>query len=135
MAKPVTGRIQVGKTNMAILNGDEDVTLWDDEELIRGQRRAKNVALRWSAAHDRCSSCSSNVAANVGGTLTERRPAVVFGSPNARRPFTSESCSTTLTVRRSRSTRFGAPPALRAARSVWRPERPGLGSPPAHLGR
>ena len=42
MTKRHTGHIRVGKTNVAILNGEEDVTLWDDEELIRGQRRAKN---------------------------------------------------------------------------------------------
>lgn len=36
------GHIRVGKTNLALLNGDEDLSLWSDEELIRGQRRAKN---------------------------------------------------------------------------------------------
>lgn len=39
-------RIGVGNTNLAILNGDEDLSLWDDEELIRGQRRDRNG--RWS---------------------------------------------------------------------------------------
>lgn len=35
-------RVRVGKTNLAILNGDEDVRQWSDEELRRGQRRDKN---------------------------------------------------------------------------------------------
>ena len=34
--------IQLGKTNLAILAGDEDVRAWDDEELLRGQRRDRN---------------------------------------------------------------------------------------------
>jgi hypothetical protein len=39
-------RVRVGKTNLAILNGEHDLSLWDDEELIRGQRRDRNG--RWS---------------------------------------------------------------------------------------
>jgi hypothetical protein len=39
-------RVRVGKTNLAILNGDEDLSLWSEEELIRGQRRDRNG--RWS---------------------------------------------------------------------------------------
>lgn len=38
--------ISLGKTNAAILNGDEDVSLWTDEELLRGQRKGKNG--RWT---------------------------------------------------------------------------------------
>jgi hypothetical protein len=34
--------ISLGKRNAAILNGEEDLTQWTDEELIRGQRRDKN---------------------------------------------------------------------------------------------
>ncbi len=30
-----------GKTNLAILQGDDDLSSWDEEELIRGQRRNK----------------------------------------------------------------------------------------------
>ena len=41
-----SNKIAIGKTNMAILNGTEDVRLWSDEELLRGQRRAKNG--RWT---------------------------------------------------------------------------------------
>lgn len=37
--------ITLGNTNASILRGDEDLTLWSDEELLRGQRRAKNG--RW----------------------------------------------------------------------------------------
>lgn len=37
--------ITLGNTNTAILNGDEDLSLWSDEELLRGQRRARNG--RW----------------------------------------------------------------------------------------
>lgn len=38
MAKP----IYVGATNRAILEGSEDVSLWDEEELLRGQKRSSN---------------------------------------------------------------------------------------------
>lgn len=38
----MSGRIRVGNTNLALMRGDEDVREWSDEELIRGQRRAKN---------------------------------------------------------------------------------------------
>lgn len=38
--------VRVGKTNLALLRGDEDVRQWDDEELERGRRRDKNGA--WS---------------------------------------------------------------------------------------
>lgn len=34
--------VYIGKTNRAILSGDEDVTEWSMEELIRGQRKARN---------------------------------------------------------------------------------------------
>lgn len=37
--------IRVGQRTAAVLAGDEDLTQWDDEELIRGQRRNKNG--RW----------------------------------------------------------------------------------------
>jgi hypothetical protein len=36
----LVGHIRVGKTNLAILNGDMDLSTWSEEELIRGQRRA-----------------------------------------------------------------------------------------------
>lgn len=39
-------RISVGKTTLAILNGEMDLTEWTDEELERGQRRDRNG--RWS---------------------------------------------------------------------------------------
>ena len=35
-------RIEVGKTNHAILKGDADLSLWSDEELRRGQRKDRN---------------------------------------------------------------------------------------------
>lgn len=35
-------RVGVGKRNAAIMRGEEDVTMWSDEELIRGQRRDRN---------------------------------------------------------------------------------------------
>lgn len=35
-------RVYVGETNLAILSGEEDISLWDEEELIRGQRRSRN---------------------------------------------------------------------------------------------
>ena len=35
-------RFQPGRVNAAILAGDEDLTQWTDEELIRGQRRDRN---------------------------------------------------------------------------------------------
>jgi hypothetical protein len=38
--------ISLGKTNAAILNGTEDLSLWSDEELLRGQRKGKNG--RWT---------------------------------------------------------------------------------------
>lgn len=34
--------IRMGKANTKILTGQEDLTLWDDEELLRGQRKDKN---------------------------------------------------------------------------------------------
>src|SRR4051812_24167145 len=34
--------VYIGKTNRANLAGDEDVSLWTDEELLRGQRRGRN---------------------------------------------------------------------------------------------
>jgi hypothetical protein len=34
--------VQLGKTNSAILNGSADLSLWSEEELIRGQRRSAN---------------------------------------------------------------------------------------------
>lgn len=34
--------VSLGHTNTAIVNGDEDLSLWSDEELLRGQRRARN---------------------------------------------------------------------------------------------
>ena len=37
-----SNRIAIGQTNLAILRGEEDVSLWSDEELRRGQRRDKN---------------------------------------------------------------------------------------------
>ncbi len=36
------GHIQIGETNMAILAGREDLSLWDEEELRRGQRKSRN---------------------------------------------------------------------------------------------
>lgn len=38
----MSAKIYVGKTNLAILNGDDDVRDWTDEELRRGQRQDKN---------------------------------------------------------------------------------------------
>lgn len=38
----VTSHIRVGESTVAILNGEEDVSLWSDEELTRGQRKDKN---------------------------------------------------------------------------------------------
>lgn len=38
--------VWVGKTNRAILDGEEDLSLWSDEELLRGQKKGKNG--RWS---------------------------------------------------------------------------------------
>ncbi len=35
-------RIQVGKANAAILDGTADLSLWDEEELLRGQRKSRN---------------------------------------------------------------------------------------------
>lgn len=37
--------IQVGKRNSAILRGEEDLTIWSEEELIRGQR--KSASGKW----------------------------------------------------------------------------------------
>lgn len=37
--------LKVSPTTVAILNGEEDLSAWSDEELIRGQRKAKNG--RW----------------------------------------------------------------------------------------
>lgn len=34
--------VYVGKANTAIPNGTEDLSLWSEEELLRGQRRGKN---------------------------------------------------------------------------------------------
>ncbi len=34
--------ITLGNTNAAILRGDEDLSTWSDEELLRGQKKAKN---------------------------------------------------------------------------------------------
>jgi hypothetical protein len=39
------GKIRVGNTNLAIYNGQVDLTEWTDEELTRGRRRDKNG--RW----------------------------------------------------------------------------------------
>jgi len=38
--------ISLGKTNTLILSGAEDVSLWSDEELLRGQKKARNG--RWT---------------------------------------------------------------------------------------
>ncbi|HWJ62106.1 MAG TPA: hypothetical protein VNS19_09045 [Acidimicrobiales bacterium] len=38
--------ISLGKTNAAILSGEEDLTLWSEEELVRGQKKGKNG--RWT---------------------------------------------------------------------------------------
>lgn len=35
-------RIQIGKRNAAVLAGLDDLSDWDDEELMRGQKRARN---------------------------------------------------------------------------------------------
>jgi hypothetical protein len=34
--------VYVGRTNQAILAGELDLSEWDDEELLRGQRKSKN---------------------------------------------------------------------------------------------
>ena len=38
----MTNRIRVGKSNLALLQGHEDVRDWDEEELRRGRRRDRN---------------------------------------------------------------------------------------------
>lgn len=38
-------RVRVGNTNAALLRGEEDLNLWSEEELIRGQRKSKRG--RW----------------------------------------------------------------------------------------
>jgi hypothetical protein len=38
--------VHVGKTNTAILRGDDDLAQWTDEELMRGQRKGRNG--RWT---------------------------------------------------------------------------------------
>jgi len=35
----MSSRISIGNANLAILNGEADLSLWSDEELRRGQRR------------------------------------------------------------------------------------------------
>lgn len=45
MPNPKDRKINVGNTTLAILNGTEDLSIWSEEELIRGQRRASNG--RW----------------------------------------------------------------------------------------
>src|SRR4051812_38504065 len=40
-----SNKITLGKSNLAILSGEADLSLWTEEELIRGQRRAANG--RW----------------------------------------------------------------------------------------
>lgn len=40
--------IQVGQRNSAILRGEEDLTVWSEEELIRGQRRSASG--RWQGS-------------------------------------------------------------------------------------
>lgn len=42
----VRAQVQVGLTNSAILSGAEDLTTWSEEELVRGQKKAKNG--RWT---------------------------------------------------------------------------------------
>lgn len=37
--------VELGRTNLALLRGDQDVRQWSDEELKRGRRRDKNG--RW----------------------------------------------------------------------------------------
>ena len=39
---PKTKKMHIGIMNTAILNGEEDLSVWTEEELIRGQRRNKN---------------------------------------------------------------------------------------------
>lgn len=39
---PRRGLVRLGAVNTDILTGYEDITLWDDEELARGQKRDKN---------------------------------------------------------------------------------------------
>ncbi|HVX19210.1 MAG TPA: hypothetical protein VHA73_14360 [Acidimicrobiales bacterium] len=41
-----SNKVSVGKTNLAILNGTEDLSVWSEEELLRGQRRDRNG--RWA---------------------------------------------------------------------------------------
>ncbi|MGI9121194.1 MAG: hypothetical protein ACR2G7_13935 [Acidimicrobiales bacterium] len=57
--------ISLGRTNAAILNGDEDLSLWSEEELIRGQRKARNG--RWTGRKPKV------VPAAVHLELTRRR--------------------------------------------------------------
>lgn len=42
MPKPGRVNVSLGRTNAAILLGNEDLSLWSDEELLRGQKRSKN---------------------------------------------------------------------------------------------
>lgn len=38
----MSSRVRLGQRNLAILRGEEELADWDEEELIRGQRRDKN---------------------------------------------------------------------------------------------
>jgi hypothetical protein len=58
-------KITLGRTNLAILNGTEDLTLWSEEELIRGQKKGKNG--RWTGRKPKV------VPAAVHQELTRRR--------------------------------------------------------------
>lgn len=46
MTSPKRERIQLGQVSSAILRGDEDLSLWSEEELLRGTRKDKNG--RWA---------------------------------------------------------------------------------------
>src|SRR5215213_2358246 len=68
----------------------------------------------------------------TAGKVMVRRPAALLGGPTEKAPLTSRSCSTTVTVPRSRSTRYGAArPAPPSAAHRRRPPGPAPDSAPA----
>lgn len=85
MVLPVqNSKITLGKTNQAILNGTEDVRLWSDEELLRGQRKAKNG--RWTGRPPKV------VPLKIHEELTRRRLSEACDLPTAARCRLVLSC-------------------------------------------
>lgn len=62
---PNNNKVSIGKTNMAILSGEEDLSIWSEEELIRGQKKGKNG--RWTGRKPKV------VPAVIHNELTRRR--------------------------------------------------------------